>query len=197
MRNIWFTSDSHFSHVNFLLFKDEDGEHIRKEFDNIIEMDETMISRWNARVEKDDIIYHLGDVCFGGAARLNEIASRLNGRKRLVMGNHDRHDIGVYTKHFQIKPAGRHFGSDVTGCDITFLVSHIPLHPELVRNSHTTGPVFNLHGHLHQRKLDGPYLNVCVENTDYAPISMEEVIGQLRQRHETPRLSNRLRILDW
>lgn len=181
MRTIWFTADSHWTHSNILLFMDEGGERIRKEFDSVIEMDETMIGRWNAKVGKQDIVYHLGDVCFGGAARLNEIASRLNGHKRLVMGNHDRYDIGEYRKHFQIKPAGRHFGTDVTGCDISFLVSHIPLHQESVRNAHTTGPVFNLHGHLHKKKLDGPYLNVCVENTDYAPISMEEVIDQLRK----------------
>ena len=183
MRKIFFTSDSHFGHANFLLFKDEGGERIRKEFDNVTDMDEAMIERWNARVSREDIVYHLGDVCFGGIARFNEIASRLNGHKRLVMGNHDRYDIGVYTKHFRIKPGGRHFGSDVTGCDVSFLVSHIPLHPNSVRNSHTTGPVFNLHGHLHKKKLEGPYLNVCVENTEYAPISMEEVVRLLNEKN--------------
>ena len=182
-RNIWFTSDHHWNHANFLFFKDEGGERIRKEFDSVIEMDEAMIERWNDRVGQHDIVYHLGDVCFGRVDRFNEIVSRLNGRKRLVMGNHDRYDIGSYAKHFLIRPSGRHFGNDMTGCDISFLVSHIPLHPDSVRNSHTTGPVFNLHGHLHRKKLDGPYLNVCVENTDYAPISMEEVVNRLNEKN--------------
>jgi calcineurin-like phosphoesterase family protein len=183
MRNIYFTSDSHWGHLNFLSFKDENGERIRKEFSSLEEMDETMIERWNERVRNSDVVYHLGDVGFGGWNKLEAILKRLNGQKRLVMGNHDRYGVSNYSRHFEIKPNGRHFGTDMTGCDVSFMVSHIPLHPESVRNSFSTGRVFNLHGHTHQRKLaDSMYLNVCVENTNYAPISLEEVVAELNRR---------------
>lgn len=180
---IWYTSDSHFGHLNFLSFKDENGERIRKEFDSLVEMDEAMVLRWNERIRQDDIVYHLGDVGFGGWNKLEEILKRLNGRKRLIMGNHDRYGARNYERYFEIKPTGRHFGSDMTGCDITFMVSHIPLHPLSVRNVYTTGPVFNLHGHLHKGQVGDPmYLNMSVENWNYAPVSMEDVIAELKNR---------------
>ena len=38
-------------------------------------------------VRPKDIVWHLGDFCF--SKRNLEIAARLNGNKKLVMGNHD------------------------------------------------------------------------------------------------------------
>lgn len=180
---IYFISDTHFGHENFLTFKDEGGERIRKEFDSVQEMDEAMIARWNERVQPGDTIYHLGDVCWGGPAYLDAIMKRLNGRKRLIMGNHDRADVSVYKKYFEIKPTGRYFSTDVTGCNITFILAHIPLHPGSVKTPGRSDPCFCVHGHTHKFKLDDPmYVNVCVENTGYAPRSMEELLQEMRER---------------
>src|SRR5574337_157992 len=132
MRTIYFTSDSHFGHANFLYFKDEGGERIRKEFDSLIGMDEAMIERWNARVKPQDIIYHLGDVCFGGSAMLQSIMRRLNGHKRLILGNHDRLDMGLYAKYFDKIMSWRYFSTDVTKSNICLIACHYPLHPDTV-----------------------------------------------------------------
>lgn len=53
-------------------------------------MDETLISNWNAVVGPEDEVFHLGDVALGDKDRWVDIFKRLNGRKTLVIGNHDR-----------------------------------------------------------------------------------------------------------
>jgi calcineurin-like phosphoesterase family protein len=50
-------------------------------------MDETMIERHNAKVKPNDVVYMLGDVVINRKS-LHHV-SRLNGKKRLVRGNHD------------------------------------------------------------------------------------------------------------
>jgi calcineurin-like phosphoesterase family protein len=53
-------------------------------------MREDMIRIWNDNVGPDDLTYILGDVAFLPAAEAVKIMRRLNGRKILVEGNHDR-----------------------------------------------------------------------------------------------------------
>lgn len=89
-KNIWFISDTHFQHKNIaLVFTDaKTGKRVRN-FNSVQEMDETMIQNWNSVVKYGDIVYHLGDVFFGNAESADKILQRLNGEKKLIMGNHD------------------------------------------------------------------------------------------------------------
>ena len=48
-----------------------------------------MLARWNECVAADDIVYHLGDFALASHSRY---LPRLNGRKRLIVGNHDHID---------------------------------------------------------------------------------------------------------
>ena len=75
-------SDTHFNHANII-------KYCSRPFESIEQMNEELIKRWNNTVAKDDIVYHLGDFAFGSKEQLKEILGRLNGRVRLVMGNHD------------------------------------------------------------------------------------------------------------
>lgn len=181
-REIYFTSDTHFCHANFLMFRDEGGERIRKEFESPNEMDEAMIERWNARVRPQDVIYHLGDVLFGKPSDLDRIMSKLNGRKRLILGNHDNMDMGVYAKYFQKIMSWRYFSSDITGCETTFIACHYPLHPSTIKADYAwSGQNYCVHGHTHKRKINDPaYINVCVENTGYAPVSLDELLARMK-----------------
>lgn len=52
--------------------------------------DEAIIAAWNRHVRPDDIVWHLGDLTLNAPRRLAGIVPRLNGRIRLVLGNHDR-----------------------------------------------------------------------------------------------------------
>lgn len=164
MANIFFTSDTHFDHANFLNFKDDQGRKIRP-FDTVEDMNETMIQRWNQVVGVMDKIYHLGDVTF----RVNQLArimSRLNGHKRLLVGNHDDPKNYELTRWFDKVQLWRIFK------DENFVCTHIPILKEQFRHK----VQYNVHGHLHQNKVpDEQYINICVEQTDYIPVSMDEL----------------------
>jgi calcineurin-like phosphoesterase family protein len=53
-------------------------------------MDEEMIRMWNEKVDPHDVVYHLGDVAFCNVHKAAGIMRRLNGKKILIAGNHDR-----------------------------------------------------------------------------------------------------------
>lgn len=172
--NIWFTSDHHWGHKNFLNFKDKEGNKIRP-FDNVQEMDEFMIDRWNEHIKPGDKVYHLGDITFD-KQNFGNIITKLNGSKRLVLGNHD--DVtflssgGWFKKIYTI----RRFD------DLGFVVSHIPLHHEQIFNHRKNFQMKQVHGHVHQNSLDNPlYVNVCVEVTDYKPVHMDEIIKKVNE----------------
>ena len=89
-RDIWVISDTHFNHDNILHFTDDMGNKTRGHlFSSIEDMNEHIIERWNSVVKPGDIIYHLGDVAFGNKDEFKKLWPRLNGRKRLIVGNHD------------------------------------------------------------------------------------------------------------
>jgi Predicted phosphoesterase or phosphohydrolase len=76
-----FTADTHFGHSQ---------QAKRRGFDDIDEHDNFLIHRWNAAVRKDDFVFHAGDFAHKCPPdRLERIFSRLNGRKFLILGNHD------------------------------------------------------------------------------------------------------------
>ena len=77
-----FTADTHFGHKNII-------EYCQKPFRDAEEMNETLIDRWNRTVDKNDMVFHLGDFGMGGAAEWHRILERLNGRIYLIAGNHD------------------------------------------------------------------------------------------------------------
>src|SRR5437762_1961140 len=93
MINTWFISDTHFGHKNILEYEKES-----RPFTSIEEMHEAIIERWNSNIKPSDIVYHLGDFCFG--KKHLEIAQSLNGKKRLVMGNHDCYPAADYLRYF-------------------------------------------------------------------------------------------------
>ncbi len=83
----WVTSDLHFGHKNIMKFCPQSRARYK---DDVDFMNEEMIREWNATVAVDDLIYILGDVAFLPADKATKIMQRLNGRKILVEGNHDR-----------------------------------------------------------------------------------------------------------
>ena len=53
-------------------------------------MNEAMIREWNEIVEPEDLTYILGDVAFCNVQTATAYMRRLNGRKILIVGNHDK-----------------------------------------------------------------------------------------------------------
>lgn len=93
---IFFTSDSHYGHTNII-------KYCNRPFSSIEEHDDTLIKRWNEKVGKDDIIFHLGDFAFASEKYISEILEQLNGKKYLIFGNHDwrRMTKSICEKYFE------------------------------------------------------------------------------------------------
>ena len=159
---IWLISDTHFGHARMLTFVGLDGQRVRPYWDEADVMDEDMVERWNAVVKPQDHVYHLGDVTMH-KPKLS-IVKRLNGHKRLILGNHDGFDIKAYQQAgFQ-----KIFGSRKLD---NLLLTHIPVHPTSIPH----WAAGNVHGHIHERDAYGPqYLNVSVERINYTPITLED-----------------------
>jgi calcineurin-like phosphoesterase family protein len=189
--NRFVISDTHFGHTNsWEKFKLPDGSPLRP-FTSTEEMDETMIERWNAKVQPQDTVYHLGDVVIN--KKYLHLVSRLNGRKILIRGNHDIFgDDDYYNVGFEQIHGVRVFVDK-------FIFSHIPLHPDCVSERFKV----NVHGHLHANEItrkivtkpfapvgqqevidqiDPRYLCVSVEHTNYEPLHFDEVQAQIDKR---------------
>lgn len=174
----WFTADLHFEHPGIV--KERDGIRNRP-YDTVEEHDEAVIERWNGRVKSKDKVYVLGDVCIKKIGLLK--VARLNGLKHLIKGNHDIFELHDYDKLFYNINAYRVFHEE------GILASHMPVHPmELQRFK------FNVHGHLHDKVVmrhsevfgrevqDPRYLCVSLEQTGFAPVSLDEVLAIRKDR---------------
>lgn len=181
MRDIWVTSDTHFRHANILKFTDSTtGALVRPQFADVDAMDEHMIEQWNSVVKKGDIVYHLGDVVIGDKEWFKKNWPRLNGSKRLIVGNHDDIKFLASGGFFAKVSMWRMFP------EFGLMLSHVPLHEKsLYRYPSKDGgdceltepvPLLNVHGHIHQNPSPaGPYRCVCVEQTNYTPVNIEEL----------------------
>lgn len=80
----YYIADCHFGHDKA---RQMDG----RPFATAEQMDERMIEQWNSTVrpQKDEVVI-LGDFCLGKGERANELLQRLNGKKYLITGNHDK-----------------------------------------------------------------------------------------------------------
>lgn len=213
MANIFIISDTHFGHkgiLTFQLHEEEcpnfmvkrtpespkcDCQYMRnidgKPFTSVEEMDDYMVTRWNAVVKPPDKVYHLGDVAMGK----QNIATvgRCNGHKRKVGGNHDDEPHKYYAPFFEDFYGSRKLDD--------LLLTHIPIHPQSLPVRLT-----NVHGHVHNNVGPlhfGPnYFNVSVEVIDYTPISLDECRKRIReQKAENQRLVSanlkRLGVTPW
>jgi len=174
MPNVFLVSDTHFGHTGVCRFTRNDGVTKLRPWDNADEMDEHMVKVWNETVRPNDKVYHLGDVVINRKAL--GIMRRLNGDKVLIRGNHDIFKDDDYREHFRELRAYHVMNG--------MILSHIPIHPESLGRFGV-----NIHGHLHANRvmtmshrkpeIDTRYHCVCVEQTDFKPISFEDVIKRI------------------
>lgn len=175
-KDIWVVSDTHFDHASILNFSDKVGKPVRN-FNDVEEMNETMIDNWNSVVKPGDKVYHLGDVLFGSRKQewMETHFRRLNGQKRLIVGNHD--DIKF------------HAGGDDKGrwwkkiamwrmfTDLGLLLTHVPVHNStLGEGRFKDGGMLNVHGHIHQNPSPTEFHKcVSVEQINYTPVNLEDL----------------------
>lgn len=179
--DVWFASDHHFSHRNLVeKFTKADGSPARtfipdgeteeRGFHSVEEMDEVLIERHNRAVGQFDKVYFLGDVSMD-QKRYMSIMSRLNGKKRLILGNHDKLPMECYTKFFE-----KVMESWQPVRNVVF--THRPI--LLGNHDHHGKLTYNVHGHVHNHDVpDSRYLNICAEKTKYAPVHWDQIVKKL------------------
>lgn len=159
---IWFTADLHFNHKNII-------KYCNRPFNSVEEMNKTLIDNWNKRVSRDDLVYVLGDFCFGNS---DYYLKQLNGSKILIFGNHDdtniRKNKGLFRAVYdilKIKERGK-----------TIMLCHYAM--RVWAKSHFNS--YHLYGHSHGTLPPvGKSLDVGVDCHSYSPISIDQVINLL------------------
>jgi calcineurin-like phosphoesterase family protein len=194
MGNVFFTADLHFDHKNII-------EYCQRPYKSVQEMNEALIANWNDVVNKGDEVYILGDFSLS-TKNLPDIATQLNGHKYLIPGNHDSaHPMRSKAQKERhkyeaagIEVMGTHTYFPVPGTDpIAYLaLNHFPYkhlsgddprYPELrpLIEEEFDNTVGLLHGHCHlSHRLIGNCLNVGVDVHGYKPISLEDVLKELK-----------------
>ena len=164
-----FWSDPHFCHTNII-------EYASRPFFNAEDMNKALISRYNSVVGPNDVCVCLGDVFLGKIEQVRPMIAALNGRKILVMGNHDKSagtmlDLGfdMVVRNMTIMLAGKvcHLHHNPRPAVITETNKVLPLkqHGEVL-----------LHGHTHERsKGTKEVIHVGVDAWNYYPVRREEL----------------------
>ena len=180
---IWFTADQHFGHENIIKYCD-------RPYESVEEMDADLIRRWNGKVDRYDVVYHLGDFTLGDIGMAKKYFSQLNGTIWILNNpwHHDKRWIGLYVDC--ITKSGstpllrdpievlelEEYGKD--GHPLAVTLCHYPL-AEWDRKHYGA---WHLHGHSHGNyEGEGLILDVGVDMAamyfqEYRPFSLEEIV---------------------
>ena len=181
--NMYFTADLHLYHKNII-------KYCNRPFKNLYEMHEVIRNNWNAIVKPEDSIYVLGDISFGTAEQTAEELSKLNGKKFLILGNHDLKrrkllDTGQFewVKHYHELKVWDTKSTNRRGQYI--ILNH---YAQRVWNCSHYG-AWHLYGHSHGSLPDDPNAlswDVGVDNNDFAPVSYERVREIMETKNFVP-----------
>lgn len=165
---IYFTSDHHFGHSGARAF-------YRRPFETVAEMDRRMVARWNALVQPDDDVWHLGDFAVRQPpARVAALLSELHGRKHLVVGNNDDAAVTDCANWNSVQPY-----TEVTAGGTLLVLCHYPF-----RTWRDMGKgAINLHGHSHGRLRPQPrQFDVGVDVRDFQPVPFDALVRSAKTR---------------
>lgn len=191
---IYFTSDQHFGHKNVI-------KYCQRPYNNVEEMNEDIITRWNSVVTIDDTVYILGDFSLSLEA-VESIPHRLNGNKFLIPGNHDH----CHSYHKKSRTLGSkekwvetycNYGFRVLKEQETLMLDGLGLvnlchHPYITQYEKDNDDKYEkwrpvddkllLCGHVHEKwktykSLKGTLMiNVGVDVNMFTPISLDRII---------------------
>jgi calcineurin-like phosphoesterase family protein len=191
-QNLFFTSDTHYSHSNICRATTRwtDADSVTRDFKSLEHMNDTLVNNINEVVGQDDILIHLGDWSFGGFEMIEEFRNRILCKNvHLVFGNHDHHirrnkggiqEIFSSTQdylHLDLRiPKGKEVDK------LTLVCMHFPIASWDGMND----GVPHLHGHVHlprhQRIGQGKVMDVGVDGNDLYPISIQEIRTIMKDR---------------
>ena len=172
--NIFFTSDLHFDHANVRLYNN-------RPWNSLEEMNEGIIENYNSKVGKKDLTYIIGDFAF---QRHGYFLNRLNGKKILILGSHDKMPE-KYLKSF----TEVHQAKGIIIDKQFIYMSHCCM--RVWERSH----YFSAHffGHSHGRlKTYNLSFDVGIDANDYFPQSFEEMNQKIKIRLQEMEICGRI-----
>ena len=185
--NRFYTADTHFGHTKLL--RDS-----YRSFDDLTEMNETIADIWNEVVSPTDEVWVLGDFALPANDSNLGYGAKLNGRKILVPGNHDRCWLGKDKRpRLRLREQMRY--RHIAGfCEIVdnpaahviagerVSLSHFPFtadHTETPRFVELRPPDngnWLIHGHLHEMwRQSDKQINVGVDAWRLRPVHVDEI----------------------
>ncbi len=170
-----FYSDPHFGHANII-------DYCKRPFAHVHDMNEELIARYNQRVGISDHVLWCGDVAFMKPEQTEAILKRLQGRRSLVLGNHDKRPIAFYEGCGFEKVNKRECVFALGGFRVK--ACHFPpndrRYPEL--SPKLRDDEFLVHGHTHDaRKVNGRCVHVGVDAWDYGPADADSVVRIMQE----------------
>lgn len=167
MSKQFFIADTHFGHEKIIQL-------CNRPFENMKDMEKQMVEKWNNKVSNEDTVYILGDFCFKLSKQdAIEILNKLNGKKVLIKGNHDRY---VGQKDFDKCFEGIYDYLQLTKDKQQIVLSHYPIWD-------WAGMYYgsiHLYGHIHDKTMPHEYKAYCVsaEHTNFEPLTLEEIVNK-------------------
>ena len=183
-QQLFFTSDTHYSHSNICRATTRwaGSENLTRDFKSLDHMNDTLANNINEMVGENDVLIHLGDWSFGGFEQIEEFRNRIVCKNvHLVYGNHDHH---IRNNRDNIKDmflsVSDYLQVTIDGAD--FVMTHYPFESW---NGLNKG-VIHLHGHVHlpasKKWGKGKRLDVGVDGNNLYPIDMSEVLKLMRDQ---------------
>ncbi len=185
MSKIFFTSDHHFGHKNIIKFSE-------RPFKDVQEMDEVLIQKWNEKITEEDEVYYLGDLGLCSSGKMKKILERLNGKKYLINGNHEK----------SAQNCSEHFEWIKDYHELVIEDDEFPRGQQLLVLFHYSMREWNashwgsyhLYGHSHGTLSDDKNalsFDIGVDCHDFYPLSYEEVKEIMKKKTWTPPFENR------
>lgn len=195
MKNIWFTSDTHFGHKNIVRgttewteFKEGSSHQGTRDFDTLEEHNAALVKSINSLVKHDDVLYHLGDWSFGGHQNIKTFRDQLYCREiHLIFGNHDQHIEPIDSPYRSLFASLSHkvelsykIDSKTSGRygKTKFFLSH---YGHRVWNQSHHG-VIHLYGHSHGTLPGfGRSMDVGVDTNNLYPYHLDEIVDLMKK----------------
>lgn len=164
----FFTADTHFNHKNIIRY-------CNRPFSTVEEMNETLIRNWNEKIKPNDTVYHIGDFGFGN---LEPILKRLNGKKILIIGSHDRDTLKCKDYFEFTTPLLEIY--EQRQC---IVLCHYAMRTWAKSHYNT----WHLYGHSHGKLPPvGKSYDIGVDVTNFYPLSFYEVKDIMSKRPDNP-----------
>lgn len=174
---IYYISDTHFRDQAIF-------DKCNRPFKSLDEMESIVVSKWNNKVNYEDTVYVLGDICKDDDISAIQIFNKLKGHKHLIVGNHDHNMIEEIKKSMVFESIK--FIDLIMDGDHKVCICHYPLMDWMEFNRKG----ILVYGHIHNKTPKNgsaykmmkeyyanlPAYNCGVDVCDFEPRTLDELI---------------------